>query len=73
MKKMTCSQIGGPDTCEEEFEAGSANEMVDTAWGHLQAAHPEMAQNIMNNPKEENDKWMEEFKQRFEALPEGEA
>lgn len=68
MKKAMCSEIGGPATCTETFEAATPEKMIDKAWKHLQEAHPEQAKNIMSNPKEENDKWMADFKANFAAL-----
>ena len=70
MKQTTCAQIGGPATCTMVFKSGTAEDMIDQAWKHLQAEHPEQAANIMKNPKEENDKWMANFKTTvFPSLP----
>jgi len=62
MKQATCSQIGGPTTCGVVFKADTPEKMIDQAWKHLQTEHPDMAANIMKNTKEENDKWMADFK-----------
>ena len=70
MKHIPCSELGGPATCNEMISGSTADEMVTNGWKHLQEAHPEVAQNIMNNPKDVNDKWMTEFKEKFESLPE---
>ncbi len=73
MKKTTCSQIGGPETCNEVFVAATAEEMITNAWKHLQEAHPEQAENIQKNPQDVNDKWMAEFKEtKFPALADAE-
>jgi hypothetical protein len=68
MKKILCSGIGGPAECTEVITGATAEEMIDKGWKHIQEAHPELAQNIMNNPKEENDKWMANFKAKFDTL-----
>ncbi len=68
MKKIICSEIGGPATCTEVFTAATPEEMIDQAWKHLEEAHPEVAENIKKNPKEENDKWMADFKSNFDNL-----
>ncbi len=68
MKKILCSQLGGPAVCMEVITGATAEEMISNGWAHLQAAHPEVAQNIMSNPKDVNDKWMGEFKAKFDTL-----
>lgn len=70
MKQITCSQMGGPAECKEILSGETADEMVKAGWAHIEAAHPEMAENIKNNPKEVNDKWQEDFRATFDALPE---
>lgn len=70
MKKVTCDELGGPASCTEAFTGETAEEVVGKAWQHMGAAHPELAENIKNNPKEVNEKWQEEFRAKFEALPE---
>jgi hypothetical protein len=68
MKQIKCSEMGGPETCNEVITGANAQEMIDVGWKHLQEAHPEVSQKIMNNPKDENDKWMDDFKANFENL-----
>lgn len=68
MKKITCSALGGPSDCGEVLTGATAEELIDTGWKHLMAAHPDMAKNIMANPKEVNDKWMADFKAKFDTL-----
>jgi predicted small metal-binding protein len=68
MKKVTCAQLSGPATCDEVITGNTAEEIIDAGWKHMQEAHPEQAQNIMNNPKEANDAWMAEFKAKFDTL-----
>ncbi|MDB5238453.1 MAG: hypothetical protein JWM46_723 [Candidatus Kaiserbacteria bacterium] len=60
--------MGGPADCKVVLMAPTAEGMIDTGWKHLQEAHPEQAKNIMNNPKDVNDKWMSEFKVKFDSL-----
>ncbi|MBU6321606.1 MAG: hypothetical protein KGI78_02240 [Patescibacteria group bacterium] len=73
MKEMTCSEMGGPADCTTVLRGETADEMVKAGWDHIQAAHPEMAEGIKNNPKEVNDKWQEEFRATFDALPDAPA
>lgn len=68
MKQITCAQLGGPATCTTVITGNTAQEMIDAGWKHLQAEHAEVAQNIMNNPKEANDKWMADFTANFDTL-----
>lgn len=68
MKQIKCSEMGGPATCDVVLKSDTAQGMVDVGWKHLQEAHPELAKSIMSNPKEENDKWMDDFKANFEKL-----
>ncbi|HEX5429546.1 MAG TPA: hypothetical protein VFX17_00515 [Patescibacteria group bacterium] len=68
MKKILCSNLGGPADCTTVITGNTAQEMIDSGWKHLQETHPEQAENIMKNPKEANDKWMAEFKEKFDTL-----
>ena len=68
MKQITCNELGGPDTCHEVFKGETPEQIIEAGWKHVQEAHPDVAQNIMNNGQEANDKWMEEFKQKFPSL-----
>lgn len=70
MKQMTCAQMGGPADCSKEIQGRDAEEMAKVGFDHVIAEHPEMAQKIQSNTKEENDKWMAEFKLKVDALPE---
>jgi predicted small metal-binding protein len=72
MKVITCSQIGGPESCTDQFKAATSEEMIRQGWKHIEEAHPELADNIKNNPKEINDKWMADFHAKFDSLPEAE-
>ena len=71
MKTTTCSAMGGP--CEATLSGSTEKEMMNAGWAHIEAMHPEMAEKIKQMPKEETDKWMAEFHEKFEALPEEEA
>lgn len=68
MKQIKCREMGGPQTCEVVIKGETAQDLIDRGWKHLQEAHPTEAKNIMANPKEENDKWMDEFEANFENL-----
>ena len=65
---MTCSAMGGP--CEEEITANTPEEMAANGMKHLEEAHPEMAVKMKAMSKEDNDKWMEEFRKKWDATPE---
>lgn len=77
MKVMTCKQLGG--ACDKEFRANSFDEIAEMSKQHgmemfqkKDAAHlaamNEM-QEIMKKP-EVMEKWFENKKKEFEALPE---
>ena len=60
--------MGGPSDCTTVITGNSAQEMIDNGWKHIQEAHPEQAKKIMGNAKEVNDKWMADFKAKFDSL-----
>jgi predicted small metal-binding protein len=62
MKQITCAKLGGSETCDFVVKGNTAQEVIEVGWKHLQEAHAEIAQRIMSQPKEQNDKWMEDFK-----------
>ncbi len=66
---MKCSEMGGPATCDHVITGATAEEMATNGMNHVTEAHPELAETIKANSKEENDKWMEELKGKFETLP----
>lgn len=68
MKKTTCAAMGGPSDCTTVIMGNTAQEMIDAGWKHIQEAHPDQAKKIMANSKEENDKWMDEFRAKFDTL-----
>ncbi|MBC2608049.1 DUF1059 domain-containing protein [Pelagicoccus albus] len=77
MKRVTCEQVGG--ACDHVFEAETFEELVEKSKAHgmemLQqgdAAHMQAMQKmmvLMQSPEEMN-KWMDERRKEFEALPE---
>ena len=76
MKKMTCKQLGG--ACDLEFQANSFDELAELSKQHgmemfqkNDEAHLEAmkaVQILMQSPEAMN-KWMEEKKAEFNALP----
>ena len=70
MKQITCAAMGGPETCTTMISGNNAEEMISNGWKHIQEAHPDMAAKIGANSKEENDKWMADFKAKFDTFPE---
>ncbi len=69
MKKMTCSQMGGPAACNTILTGNTPEEIVQHGMKHIEQAHPDMAENIKAMSKEETEKWMEEFKNKWDATP----
>jgi uncharacterized membrane protein YgaE (UPF0421/DUF939 family) len=79
MKTMTCKQLGGPETCEEEFHAETFEEMAKLSKQHgmemFQKGDEEHIK-VMKNMKEHmNDPHaMEDYRENkqkiFDALPE---
>lgn len=79
MKTMTCRQLGG--ACDQPFKANSFEELAELSKQHAMEmfqrqdpAHLEAMQkmmDLMNNPSE-MQKWLEDKKREFEALPEDE-
>ncbi len=64
---MTCAQMGGPENCNFIVTGKTAEEMVKNGMSHLTEAHPEMAGKMKNNSAAENERWMSEFRPKFEA------
>lgn len=67
MKKMKCSDMGGP--CGDEVSANSWEEMKTKGMEHLQAAHPEMVEGMKNQTPEAMAQWDANGKAKFDALP----
>lgn len=76
MKTMTCKQLGG--ACDEQFHAETFEEMAEMSKKHTMVmvekgdkAHMdkmEEMKELMN--KGEAEKWFEEKRKEFDALPE---
>lgn len=62
--------MGGP--CEAELSAETMDEMIAVGMEHLEAEHPEMAEKLKTNTQAENDAWAEEFREKWEEVPESE-
>jgi len=77
MKTMTCNQLGG--NCDMEFHAETFDEMAEMSKKHGMEMHEkgdeehmksmEKMTELMKDP-EQMQKWMEEKKNEFDALPE---
>lgn len=67
---MTCAQMGGPKTCNFVVTGHTAEEMAKKGGQHVTASHPDIEAQMKNMSKGENDKWMADFKVKFDALPE---
>ena len=75
MKKMTCRQMGG--SCDAIIEGNTAEEMAKNGGKHLtemstkdegHKRDKEVMDQSQNNP-EHIEKWLKEFKIKFDALP----
>lgn len=67
MKKMTCTQLGGP--CSAVIEGETAEEMAKNGGEHAMKNHPDIAEQMKNMSPEENAKWMADFEKKFDATP----
>ena len=67
---MTCAAAGGPATCTAVLEGNTAEEMLADGMKHVQESHPEMADGMAKMSPEECTKFMADFHQKFDALPE---
>ena len=70
MKQMTCAQMGGPSDCNTMISGSTPEEMVANGMKHLTQAHPKMAEDMKMMSKEVGDKWMAEFKAKWDTTPE---
>ncbi len=64
---MTCAQMGGP--CDHDITGNTPEEMAANGMKHLQETHPDIAAKMQTMSKEENDKWMADFKAKWDATP----
>ncbi len=67
---MTCAQMGGPATCSVIISGSTAEEMAKNGGIHVHQNHPEIAKQMDSMTPEDNEKWMADFKPKFDALPE---
>ena len=67
---MTCAQMGGPADCAVVLTGNTAEEMTQNGMVHINAAHPDLAQQVKNMTPEETTAWMSDFQAKFDALPE---
>jgi len=81
MKTMTCSQMGGPDSCEEKFQANTFEEMIEKSKAHgmeMFQKGDEAHMKIMGEMKEKMGdpdamkNYIEEKKKIFDETPEDE-
>jgi hypothetical protein len=75
MKKITCNALKG--ACEAEILGATPEEMAENAKKHAMEmmgkgdeAHKAAAMKMMEMSSEDQQKWYEEFKAEFDALPE---
>ena len=76
MKQMTCREMGG--SCDAVIEGNTANEMAANGGKHLEQMSEKdeghkkdkQAMDASQKDPEHIQKWFEEFKLKFEALPE---
>ncbi len=73
MKKTTCRDLRG--ACDVQIEGETAEEMGENCKQHVMEMmqsededHKEAVESMMQLSKEEQEKWFEDFKNRFESL-----
>ncbi len=73
MKKTTCRDLRG--ACDAEITAETAEQMGENCKQHVlqeiqegDTAHKEAVEKWMQVPKEEQEKWFEDFKADFDSL-----
>ena len=69
MKQMTCAQMGGPADCQVMIQGSSAEEMAQNGTNHVMQAHPDLAEQMSKMSQEDKDKWMADFRPKFDAQP----
>lgn len=70
MKSVTCSELGGPETCEVEIKGNTPDEMGKNSQEHVMEevakgddAHQEAVENMQSlSPEEQQDKYAEYMK-----------
>lgn len=70
MKQITCAAMGGPADCTTMIAGNTPEEMVQNGMKHIEESHPEMAADVKKMTPEATTKWMDDFKTKFDALPE---
>jgi len=73
MKKTTCRDLKGP--CDAEILGATPEEMGENSKKHVMeqvaagdAAHNEAVKDWMQVSKEDQEKWFEEFKNKFDTF-----
>lgn len=69
MKQMTCAQMGGPADCNFMISGNTPDEMVKKGTIHVKQAHPDMARDMEKMSKADGNKWMADFRKKFDAAP----
>lgn len=69
---MMCRDMGGP--CDFKLNANTAEEMAKKGGEHAMAmkdeAHIKLGEKIKNMSPDENVKWMREFTEKWDKVPE---
>ena len=72
MKQFTCREMGGP--CDVVIEGNTAEEIAQKGAEHIMNAedeiHEEMKQQMNASNPEEKEKWMEDFRMKFDQKEE---
>lgn len=68
MKKITCSDLGGPESCEVEFRGDDPTAVVKNCQDHVMeevgkgdSEHQDAVENMMGLSPEEQQEKMEEY------------
>lgn len=62
--------MGGPATCDFVITGNTAEEMTQNGTKHVMESHPDVAEQMAKMTPEDNTKWMEDFRPKFDAAPE---
>ena len=77
MKKLTCSDLGGPDSCDHELTGDTFEELGNNSKTHVMEqlqmgdqAHLAAVEKMKNATPEQQQAWFSEYKQKFDQAPE---
>ncbi|MDA1334491.1 MAG: hypothetical protein O2794_00545 [bacterium] len=76
MKKLTCVDLGGPEDCPAEFEAGTFDDMGEKCKSHVMErfqagdeAHTTAMNKMKSATTEQQQAIMEGYRKKFQETP----